>query len=365
MSRTVTIPTCHDPYQVEINNKIYTYKAGETVEVPDEVAEVIQRDIDEHINRFSTEPQVNWGAETADGCRFAEVTKHLEWIKKYGTNFICAEMTPEEYEIMMASEDFECTFVDQYSGVYKLSNKDFSYDSSKGIIKLKTAYYNIGAYADICFTNLTYSKIPSAYLETPDQSIPHLVGSDDNPVILRHLETGAYILDGTIRAYPGAGKITFWKQFAVVSPVPAQGKTYVQVMFPASNAIHQYAVTDNSAVITKSYIGGVTNLVGTYDSPIVVRNLSTGVYVLNGYVQLNPKTNAVTEWMNILTSVHKSGSTAKVMAYFPANHGIHHYVIDSSTMTLTTAYLGNMATKSYVDSAVANAIAAAIEEGLS
>lgn len=44
--KTITIPTCRDPFVVIVNHKEYSYKAGETVEVPDEVAEVIQAHID-------------------------------------------------------------------------------------------------------------------------------------------------------------------------------------------------------------------------------------------------------------------------------------------------------------------------------
>jgi hypothetical protein len=42
MSKTITIPANCNPYVVVINNHVYVYKAGETVEVPDEVAEAIE-----------------------------------------------------------------------------------------------------------------------------------------------------------------------------------------------------------------------------------------------------------------------------------------------------------------------------------
>ncbi len=42
MAKTITIPNCRNPYVVIVNNKVYSYTAGETVEVPDEVAEVIE-----------------------------------------------------------------------------------------------------------------------------------------------------------------------------------------------------------------------------------------------------------------------------------------------------------------------------------
>jgi hypothetical protein len=44
--KTVAIPTCRNPFVVIVNHKKYTYTAGETVEVPDEVAEVIQAHVD-------------------------------------------------------------------------------------------------------------------------------------------------------------------------------------------------------------------------------------------------------------------------------------------------------------------------------
>jgi hypothetical protein len=41
--REVTIPNDYNPFVVKVNNVEYFYKAGETVEVPDEVADVIDR----------------------------------------------------------------------------------------------------------------------------------------------------------------------------------------------------------------------------------------------------------------------------------------------------------------------------------
>ena len=42
MAKTVTIPTGANPFVVVINNVRYVYKAGDTVEVPDEVAALIE-----------------------------------------------------------------------------------------------------------------------------------------------------------------------------------------------------------------------------------------------------------------------------------------------------------------------------------
>ena len=40
--KSISIPTHNNPFTVNINNKEYTYKGGETIEVPDEVAEAIE-----------------------------------------------------------------------------------------------------------------------------------------------------------------------------------------------------------------------------------------------------------------------------------------------------------------------------------
>ena len=40
--KTITIPEYKNPFIVVINNSVYQYKGGETIEVPDDVAEAIE-----------------------------------------------------------------------------------------------------------------------------------------------------------------------------------------------------------------------------------------------------------------------------------------------------------------------------------
>ena len=47
MSRSITIPDYKNPFVVVINNSVYQYKGGDTVEVPDEVAEAIEDALEE------------------------------------------------------------------------------------------------------------------------------------------------------------------------------------------------------------------------------------------------------------------------------------------------------------------------------
>ena len=46
MSRTITFPTCRSTFFIYVNGKLHTYHAGDTVEVDDSIAEVIQNHID-------------------------------------------------------------------------------------------------------------------------------------------------------------------------------------------------------------------------------------------------------------------------------------------------------------------------------
>lgn len=48
--KTVTIPTCANPFVVIVNGIKYTYPAGTTVEVPDDVAAVIEQHDEAHNN---------------------------------------------------------------------------------------------------------------------------------------------------------------------------------------------------------------------------------------------------------------------------------------------------------------------------
>ena len=50
--KTVTIPSNLDPYKIDINGQHYEYKGGDTVSVPDEVADLIN-------NNLANEPKEN------------------------------------------------------------------------------------------------------------------------------------------------------------------------------------------------------------------------------------------------------------------------------------------------------------------
>ena len=52
MSKEIKIPSCRNPFVVFVNGMRYEYESGTTVEVPDEVAEVIK-------NHEDSKPKAN------------------------------------------------------------------------------------------------------------------------------------------------------------------------------------------------------------------------------------------------------------------------------------------------------------------
>ena len=66
MSKTVKIPTCMSPFEVMVNGKKHTFPAGQTVEVPDEVALVIERHWSKHERQPSGTQKPFAGGGSAD-----------------------------------------------------------------------------------------------------------------------------------------------------------------------------------------------------------------------------------------------------------------------------------------------------------
>lgn len=64
MSKVITIPTNRNPFEIMVNNRSYSYQAGASIEVPDEVANAIE-------NALALEPKqgryLNKFAQLAEG----------------------------------------------------------------------------------------------------------------------------------------------------------------------------------------------------------------------------------------------------------------------------------------------------------
>lgn len=182
------IPTWRDPYVVEINGKKYSYKAGEGVDVPREVAEVIQRDIDQHTQDVEpTMTQPKWGKCIG----LVPASKSAEWRETDDgnpLNFI--EMTREEY-----------------ASITRATNLD-----EGGELPLESLYYDADLGGVCCVENdfaVEYmtkgevtKKIPEEYhglmiVDMKDISTEETEEHESNIpewVIARHLKNGGVVI---------------------------------------------------------------------------------------------------------------------------------------------------------------------------
>ena len=178
MGRTVKIPTWKNPYEVRINNTIYSYKAGAEAYVPDEVAEIIQRDIEEHTKMYATPIQPRWGKLViTDGVK-KEISKTISF--GYGTGTMGTHMTPSEYNSMMASTDFvgKAYINDEnfmLTKVVDVTKEQFAYNESNQLLVARDVPWNAadcGEYATISFSAVMVEyeteKVPAEFLAQDD-----------------------------------------------------------------------------------------------------------------------------------------------------------------------------------------------------
>lgn len=96
----------------------------------------------------------------------------------------------------------------------------------------------------------TYKSIPSGitdYDELENQPIKRIINMDgDNPVILRSLESGVYLLHGWFTPYAGS-KTNMAAQVPIIVLVATTSDTsFIQLFFSYNNMVQYYKITDNS-----------------------------------------------------------------------------------------------------------------------
>lgn len=84
MSKVVTIPDCANPFIVYVNGYKYSYEAGATVEVPDEVAFVIETHKEYHEANDGNTENDNQSedlpvVDVADVGKFLRVNSEGKW----------------------------------------------------------------------------------------------------------------------------------------------------------------------------------------------------------------------------------------------------------------------------------------------
>lgn len=143
--KTITIPDYKNPFTVTINNNEYRYKGGETVEVPDEVAEAIEDALElvpkpkRYLSKF---------AQLVGGTLTEVTAEDLEGIETIGSSSFknCTALTSVAIPKSVAA----------------IGLSAFSGCSSLKDITISDGVKSIGNYAFYTCSNLTSIEIPNS-----------------------------------------------------------------------------------------------------------------------------------------------------------------------------------------------------------
>lgn len=94
---------------------------------------------------------------------------------------------------------------------------------------------------------------------------------------------------------------------------------------------------------------------GTSTNPVILRKLPNGTYNVRGYVKLYASAGTLTNWKN-LCHIINYGSYSSVMMFNAGGNTIVRYNITDYSSSYVKTELSNLATKSYVEQAIENAI---------
>lgn len=76
--------------------------------------------------------------------------------------------------------------------------------------------------------------------------ITYLESPSDNPVVLRTLESGTYVLKGKFIPYTGSTRTVSFSSSLLVNIITKTAGTHVQVFYPVNNVVQFLEITDES-----------------------------------------------------------------------------------------------------------------------
>lgn len=98
------------------------------------------------------------------------------------------------------------------------------------------------------------------------------------------------------------------------------------------------------------------NVGGTEDSPIYLRELQTGAYLLNGICKPYNGSDATMTASSAITYVNHFDTVTAVQIFYPPYNQVQYFEVYDDNYINNTVMLNNLATKEYVDNAIANAL---------
>ena len=184
MSKMVTIPENHKPFIVNINNREYIYRGGETVEVPNDVAEVIEDAIalepkpKKYLSKFARFVEGSITELTAGDLDGVEVIAYYAFGHCYSLKNIKLPNTIKQIQksAFTACTSLKSVRFDNNSKVEAIGESAFSfcYELSDVHLPLNPpTLENINAFADIKASCVFYCKSQAsldAYKAAPNWS---------------------------------------------------------------------------------------------------------------------------------------------------------------------------------------------------
>lgn len=95
--------------------------------------------------------------------------------------------------------------------------------------------------------------LPLNYDALVNKPMARIISEDaDNPVYLRDLESGFYILNGKFRPYNGSTRALSFSSSLPANIIRSTSKTSVQIFYPVNNCVQFLEITDDT--YTPNYV---------------------------------------------------------------------------------------------------------------
>lgn len=107
-------------------------------------------------------------------------------------------------------------------------------------------------------------------------------------------------------------------------------------------------ISDYNDLLNKPFV----NVTGTQESPIYLRALSTGAYILNGNCSPYDGSEVYMGANNAVTFVNHFDTVTAIQIFYPPYNQVQYFEIYDDNYTTNTVYLNNLTTKEYVDGLV-------------
>lgn len=139
--------------------------------------------------------------------------------------------------------------------------------------------------------------------------------------------------------------------------VPNHIKSITEEDIEKWNAGGSGGTSDYNELTNKPFI----NQIGTDSSPIVLRKLQTGAYILNGVCTPYEGSDNYMTANNAVTFVNYFDTVTAIQIFYPPYSQVQYFEVYDDNYIYNTVYLNNLVSKEYVDSAISNSIGTALE----